>query len=127
MAPGLNLSQMVFYTFVCLTGYFGNDPIKETVVSLGVVAGLVYFIVLLLGFLFSNRRKTHYTSIPMMVVSLLPLVPFSILSVQVVSGSFLLYDPPDHLFSTWVKLAALIFLATHVVANTLYLANLNRK
>ncbi|MFO7636007.1 MAG: hypothetical protein R6W96_01700 [Clostridia bacterium] len=127
--PGgfIYLAQAVFYLLVSLVGYFGNMPYKEEILRYTIGAGFVYFLLLLTGFVFSNKGKSDYESLPMMVLSLLPLIPFSILFIQVMTGTFLLYEMPGASFSNILKLSTAPLLAIHVLSNTIYLGILNKR
>ena len=123
----LYLMQFLFLVISAVSGYFLSSAIFEDTIKYFIIIGALYFITILIYFLLQHRVYSRYYSRVLMIVTVLPVIPFIYYLIRMISGLQISLPTTNLTFDNIAFYTLLFTLLLYNTVNSFYLTYINRR
>ena len=119
--------QFLFFIISVVLGYFISSVIFLNTIKYFMILGSLYFFTILIYFLFQHRVYSRYYSRVIMLITVLPVIPFLYYLIRIFSGIIISLPSADFTFDNMAFYTLLFTMLLYNTVNSFYLSYINRK
>ncbi|MCK5758144.1 MAG: hypothetical protein KAH14_03550 [Clostridiales bacterium] len=123
----LYIMQFSFLAISAVSGYFLSSAIFEDTIKYFMITGALYFITILIYFILQHRVYSRYYSRVVMIVTVLPVIPFIYYLIRMISGLRISLPSTNFVFDNIAFYTLLFTLLLYNAVNSFYLTYINRR
>ncbi len=123
----LYVVQFLFLVISAVSGYFLSSVIFEDAIKYFMIVGAFYFITILIHFILQHRVYSRYYSRVIMIITVLPVIPFIYYLIRMISGINIALPSTNFSFDNIAFYALLFTLLMYTTVNSFYLTYINRR